>query len=181
MSTEIWKSIEGYEGLYEVSNLGRVRSLDKIDSLGRLHRGKIKNTQVNFGYCVVMLFNKKRYKNFRIHRLVAKAFIPNPDNLPCVNHKDEDKTNNCVDNLEWCDHLYNNNYGTKKERISLINTNNPKISKKINQYSLDGFFIKQWPSMMDIERSLGYESIHISQVSRHLRKSAYGYIWKYAS
>lgn len=115
--TEEWRSIEGYEGLYEVSSYGRVRSLDRyeINNLGykRLLKGKILSPGIKKdGYFIVSLKNK----NFRVHRLVAQAFIPNPEGLPQVNHKDEDKSNNNVDNLEWCDSKYNNNYGTARIR-----------------------------------------------------------------
>ena len=115
--TEEWRSIEGYEGQYEVSSYGRVRSLDMYvkSCYGsyRLRKGKILSPGIRpDGYLVVSL----KYKMFRVHRLVAQAFIPNPDNLPQVNHKDEDKSNNRVDNLEWCDSKYNNNYGTARIR-----------------------------------------------------------------
>lgn len=114
---EEWRKIVGYEGLYEVSSLGRVRSLDRYLKNGhcsyRLHKGKVlspaKNTNGYFSVCL-------QGKRFMIHRLVAQAFIPNIDNLPQVNHKDEDKANNSVDNLEWCDNIYNMNYGTRNIR-----------------------------------------------------------------
>ena len=117
MTEEIWRPIEGYEGLYEVSSYGRVRSLDKYVKSGygsyRLRKGKILSPGIRpDGYLVVSL----QYKMFRVHRLVAQAFILNPDNLPQVNHKDENKANNRVDNLEWCDSKYNNNYGTARIR-----------------------------------------------------------------
>ena len=110
MIEEIWKDIEGYEGKYQVSNMGRVRShcygewkilKQNIASnrTARVHLGGPNNT-VN------------------VHRLVAQAFIPNPDNLPQINHKDENRSNNCVDNLEWCDNTYNLNYGTRNKRAS---------------------------------------------------------------
>ena len=126
---EIWKSIPGYEGLYEVSNTGRVRSLDRYVKVGfgayRLHKGKIINlTLSNSGYYFVDLTYKYKRKHFYVHRLVAEAFIPNPDNLPQVNHKDEDKTNNIAENLEWCDRKYNMNYGTKIERQKKTNIQN---------------------------------------------------------
>ena len=114
---EEWRPIEGYEGLYEVSSYGRVRSVDRYVrcSYGsyRLHKGKVLSPGIRpDGYLVVSL----KYKMFRVHRLVAQAFIPNPDNLPQINHKDEDKSNNRVENLEWCTAKYNNNYGTARIR-----------------------------------------------------------------
>ena len=119
---EEWRPIEGYEGLYYISNTGRVRSVDRYVKNGhssyRLHKGKmlspIKNKD---GYLQVNLcYNRKIYKKY-VHRLVAKAFIENPDNLPQVNHKDEDKTNNNVYNLEWCNCSYNINYGTRQDKV----------------------------------------------------------------
>ena len=118
---EEWRPIEGYEGLYEVSNTGRVRSLDRyVKSKGesyRLHKGKMLSPVIkDNGYLQLKLYcNGKLYKKY-VHRLVAQAFIPNPDNLPEVNHRDEDKTNNRADNLEFCDHKYNMNFGTRQER-----------------------------------------------------------------
>ena len=103
---EIWKDIEGYEGRYKVSNKGRVydNKLDKFIGYESL------------GYMCVALCKDKKQKKCRVHRLVAQAFIPNPDNLPVINHKDENKTNNCVENLEWCTVKYNTNYGTSIQR-----------------------------------------------------------------
>ena len=117
MIEEIWRPVVGYEGLYEVSSYGRVRSVDRYVKTCygsyRLHKGKVLSPGIRpDGYLVVSL----QYKMFRVHRLVAQAFIPNPDNLPQVNHKNEVKSDNCVDNLEWCDATYNNNYGTARIR-----------------------------------------------------------------
>lgn len=122
---EIWKPVVGYEGLYEVSNLGRVKSLDRIvkGCYGSIahKKGKIISSGIgSTGYCIVSLQKDGKGKSFGVHRLVAQAFIPNPDNLPMVNHKDEVKTNNNVENLEWCDCKYNCNYGTGIERC--VNT-----------------------------------------------------------
>ena len=105
---EDWKDIPGYEGLYAVSNNGRVMNVRS----GRI----LKEHITKFGYKRIGIYKNGVCRMFIVHRLVAQAFLPNPDNLPEVNHKDEDKTNNSVDNLEWCDRSYNNNYGTRKER-----------------------------------------------------------------
>lgn len=161
---EIWKDIEGYEGLYQVSNMGRVKSVRKNIIL----RGGITS-----GYKRVLLCTNNIPKGYYIHRLVANAFIPNPNNYPIVNHKDENKLNNCVDNLEWCTQKHNVNYGTgiaKRARSQ---------SKKVLQFKPDGTFVKEWKSINDIERITGYSSGHISRCCRNIRKTAYGYIWKY--
>ena len=114
MLFEIWKDIEGYEGLYQVSNLGRVKSLKASKIKSERIR---KSYQQSSGYISIVLCKNGKVTNHKIHRLVANAFIDNPDNLPEINHKDEDKTNNCVDNLEWCDSSYNKNYGTRTEKF----------------------------------------------------------------
>lgn len=123
MENEIWKDIIGYEGIYQVSNRGRVKRLafDYVDSIGRVsHSSEYirKRRQLKGGYGVVMLCKGSKRKMFRIARLVAMAFIPNPEHLPQVNHKDENPMNDCVENLEWCTSKYNNNYGGHGKRIS---------------------------------------------------------------
>lgn len=124
---EEWRDIKGYEGQYQVSNLGRVKSLDRTISYKfrqgkhqRIKRGKIITPCLDSnGYLFVRLYDSNGKKNvLKVHRLVGITFIPNPENLPCLNHKDEVRTNASVDNLEWCTHLYNNLYGTHLEKIS---------------------------------------------------------------
>lgn len=112
--TEIWKNVDGF-GFYEVSNLGRVRSISHVDSMGRLKTGKVlkSNPDSRGLYLLINLYQNGKSHVKLIHRLVAKAFIPNPCGYPEVNHIDEYKTNNCANNLEWCNHVYNNNYGKK--------------------------------------------------------------------
>jgi len=111
--TEEWRDIDGYIGLYQVSNMGNVRRLKGFKS----RNDRLLTSQLNFGgYKKVALYKDNKRKVMLVHRLVATAFIENPNNYPEINHKDEDKTNNVVTNLEWCTHKYNNNYGTKKER-----------------------------------------------------------------
>ena len=126
---EEWRPIEGYEGLYEVSSYGRVRSLDRyVKSKGesyRLHKGRVLSPIKDTGdYLKVDLCCNGKCKTINVHKLVAEAFLPNPDNLPEVNHIDEDKINNRVDNLEWCDRSYNISYGTRTERQKKTNIQN---------------------------------------------------------
>lgn len=110
---EVWKDIDGYEGKYQVSNLGRVKSLN----YNRTGEEKLlKPLENKCGYVRVVLYKDRRAKNYLIHRLVAETFIPNPNNYPIINHKDENKQNNKVKNLEWCTYEYNNTYGSTIER-----------------------------------------------------------------
>ena len=169
---EIWCPIKDYEGLYEVSDKGRVRSI----KFGKERILKpLRNT---CGYLQVQLWKNGEKKNLLVHRLVAQAFIPNPDNLPQVNHKDEDKENNSVQNLEWCDGKYNINYGTCIKRVSEKLTNG-KLSKPVLQYTKSGEFVKEWKSAKDVQRNLGYFHNNISYCCNGKLKSAYGYVWKY--
>ena len=172
---EIWKEVVGYEGLYEISNFGRVKSLNYK------HTGKEKI--INFGknpkgYYKVALFNDSIRKDTLVHRMVAEAFIPNPDNLPHVNHKDENKTNNRVDNLEWCTNQYNINYGTRNKRRSETLTNGA-CSKPVVQYTIDGEFVKEWPSMQEVERQTGYQHQSIGKCCMGKYKTSHNFIWKY--
>lgn len=176
MTEEIWKDIKGYEG-YQVSNLGNVRSLNYR------HTNKVKTLNPhtnNKGYLLINLYQMGKMKTFQIHRLVAQTFIPNQDNLPLVNHKDENKQNNCVENLEWCTHKYNVNYGNSIEKMKLkkIGSNNYK-SKIVFQYTKDGEFIKSWDSTMDVQRGLGIPASNIGSCARGEVQSSHGYIWKY--
>lgn len=173
---EVWKDITEYEGVYQVSNLGRVKSLDRIiinkNGRKRLRKGKILNSLMNkSGYFKVCLYKDNNIKNMYIHQLVAKAFIPNPNNLHEVNHIDEDKSNNVVDNLEWCDRNYNINYGTR----------NKKVSKSIIMYDKQGNKLKEFNSMLSAERYLNKPNgqSNISACCNGRCKTAYGYIWKY--
>ena len=164
--TEIWRDVEGYEGLYKVSNLGNVMSL-KGKKPRLLRAGKS-----NRGYLFVGLRNHNKYrKEIYLHRLVAQAFIPNPQNFPCVNNR--------VDNLEFCTQKYNNQYGTHYERISKSLTNRKDQSKAVLQYNKNGNFINEYPSVREAERKTGIINGNICSVCKGKLKSAGGYIWRY--
>ena len=186
---EIFKDIKGYEGLYQVSNLGNVKSLGN----DKAKKERILKTGKNiWGYLYVILRKNKKGKITYIHRLVANTFIPNVDNLPQVNHKDENKENNCADNLEWCNAKYNNTYGTAIQRrlantdykvISEKQINDPNRSKKVYQHTLDGKLINIWESINECKRN-GHSSGSVSACCRnsYLREgnNVYkGYIWSY--
>lgn len=174
MDKEIWKDIPEYEKLYQVSNLGRVKSFCK-----NKQEGNILSFSINpKGYYQIILTKSKKPKNWLVHRLVAIAFIPNPNNLPQVNHIDGNKQNNCVNNLEWItneDNMKharaNHLYPDGKDRITC---------RKVNQYDLDGNFIKQWDYVKGIEKELGFDNRTICRCCREKRPTAYGYKWKYA-
>lgn len=167
MNNEIWKDIKEYEGLYQVSNFGRVKSL-------KFGKEKVMSPVLHTrGYFNIELSNKGLRKVKKIHRLVAEAFIPNPKNLPQVNHKDENKANNHVENLEWCTNGENARYGTRIKRIAENN------KKKIQQFDLDGNFIREWRSAVDIENETGLGRTNIRACCRGKIRKAYGFIWRY--
>ena len=166
---EIWKDKKDYEGHYQVSNWGRVKSI----KFGK--ERILKLTKDKDGYFFVNLYKNNKSKTFKVHRLVAEAFLPNTDNLPLINHKDEDKSNNIVSNLEWCDVKYNTNYGTRNKRIGKSNTNG-KRSKPVLQYTLDGKFVREWESYRECKRN-GFN--HVSECCRGKLKSCGGFIWRY--
>lgn len=161
---ETWKWIDGYEGFYKVSDCGSVKN-----ATGKI----LKLKKEKNGYLRVHLDKKGKREYFNVHRLVAETFLPNPDNLPQVNHKDEAKTNNHLENLEWCTPSYNINYGTRNKKMVL------KCSKPVKQYSLDGKFLKEWPSAAEIQRQTGFWFTAISQCCLGKRKSAYHFKWSF--
>lgn len=175
MKEEIWKDIKGYEGMYQISSQGRVKSLN-YKNTGKEH---ILLQWYNKGYNRIGLMKNGILKMYLVHRLVAEAFIPNPNNYPCINHKSEIKTQNNLENLEFCDAKYNNSYGTRTERASKKQINRKDCSKVILQYDLYGNFIKEWVSTKEIERQLGYSHSNISKCCKGKAKSAYGYKWRY--
>ena len=173
---EIWKDIEGFEGLYKISSLGRIYSVERTDKYGRKFGGCIRKPQkINSGYYIVVLCKNSIHKGFLLHRLVAKHFIPNPNNYPVVNHKDCDTNNNRSNNLEWCTQSYNVLYNDAHKRAS------KKRYKPILQYTLDGDFIKEWPSISEAAQYFNKNTSKFVCCCKGKRKSAYGFIWRYAS
>lgn len=169
---EIWKDIKDYEGLYQVSNWGRIKSI-------RFGKERIMKLCIDrYGYLYIVLYKNNKQKNFRIHRLVAEAFLQNPHNYPCINHKDENKQNNNVENLEWCSAKYNANYGTRNERISK-NRDISKHSKPVLQYTLDGQFVREWLSAKQAEIEGGFHQGNICMCCRGKRKYHHNFIWRY--
>lgn len=163
---EIWKDKKDYEGHYQVSNFGRVKSI----KFGKERILKLRTDKD--GYFKVDLSKNNKLKTFTVHRLVAEAFLPNPHNYPCVNHKDECKTNNNVNNLEWCNSKYNINFGTRNEKAS------KKLSKPVLQYTLEGEFVKEWSSTMECGIN-GYNQSNVAACCRGERKTHRGFIWRY--
>lgn len=180
-STEVWKDIEDFEGLYQVSNLGRVRSLDRIDKNGQFRNGRVlADKHNNRGYHTIALYRGGNTKYWLIHRLVAIAFLDNPDSLPEVNHKDENKANNAASNLEWCTSAYNLNYGTRKERIKRSTgykhkTNYFNKPKPIVATSVTTGFSIMLPNIHAARKQLGIDFRQVSAVIRGKQKTAHGY------
>lgn len=194
---EEWKPINDYPN-YMISNLGRVKSVERTcttknrwGEIERVVNEKIlKTTSGKDGYIKVVLCKNSKAKTFLVHRLVATHFIPNPENLPCVNHRDENPSNPTYTNLEWCSHKYNSNYGTSKERISekhigkiLTSEHKSKIAEGHNvsiiQYDKDMNLITIWASGKEAEMATGISAGNISHVCKGKRKTAGGCIWKY--
>lgn len=172
---EIWKDIHGYEQRYQVSNIGRIKSLKRVCKRGNNHKPVnecILKPGNNKGYMTVALSKNGNVKYFQVHRLVAEAFIPNPDNLPCVNHKDENSLNNNVDNLEWCTYSYNNSYNELARKKGVL--------KRIPvlQFSKTGQFIREWDCAGTVEQELGISHHSIYGCCKGKTKTSGGFIWK---
>ena len=161
---EIWKDVHGYEGLYKVSNKGNVYSVRRLNSRGRKCGGRMVKPRHHVGgYLRVSLYENGIKKDELVHRLVLEAFVDNPNNLPEVNHLDEDKTNNELSNLEWCTREYNNNHGTRTERVTQIQ------SRKVKGVNVENGEIIRFKSTMEAGRN-GYSSGAVSEASRGVYK-----------
>lgn len=160
---EIWRDVKGYEGLYQVSSLGNIRSVECKNL--RWH--------ITFGHASVWLYKGRVRKKKFVHRLVAEAFLENPNKCNIVNHKDENGLNNHVENLEWCDAKYNTNYGTCIERRA------DRCKKNVQQFDLSGALIKNWHGIVEAAVVLRIDPSSITKAAKGKRKSAGGFIWRY--
>ena len=186
---EIWKDIEGYEGIYQVSNMGRVKRLARSvvqknpnpysdTSVVQPISEKILTTRpTKEGYPLILLRGGKDGKRhgFSVHRLVAKAFIPNPDNLPEVNHKNEIRTDNRADNLEWCTRQYNVHYGNCQEK-----SNAARVLKPVDQYTKDGTFVAHHDSVSAASKATGICTGTIAGICKGKIRSSHGYTFRYS-
>lgn len=171
---EIWKDIEGYEGLYKISNLGRIMSFRDNPRSKQKGPHLLNPSILNKGYEHVTLYRgPSDRKHFLVHVLVAKTFLPNPNNYPCVNHKDEVKTNNCADNLEWCTYGYNNSYGTARIRARA------KRSKRVSQYTMNGEWLATYFNAETAAEISGTTASSIHYCCKGKGEYSKGYIWKY--
>lgn len=183
---EIWKDIEGYEGLYQVSNFGRVQSLDRVVNSKRGWSKFVKGRELrlakhHYGYSQVSLLKNNRSKSAWVHSLVAKAFLPNPKGYPMINHIDEDKSNNLVTNLEWCDARHNARHGSCIARISMAQRNDPKKSLPVKQIdAISGEVLTVYPSIAEAARCTGIGENAIRCVVKHKPHcfTAGGYKWE---
>lgn len=172
---EIWKDIKGYEGLYQVSDLGKIKSLAKNVKMpkGGIRKQKEKILKPNIdkdGYFRVALTTNKKRKDYYVHRLVAQTFIKNTNNKNQVNHKDGNKQNNSIDNLEWC---------TVKENIHHAIHILKKRMKKVDKYTLDNIYIETYESIEEAGLKNNIKSQHIWRCCNNIRPTTGGFIWKY--
>lgn len=180
---EIWEDIDNYIKLYQVSNMGRIRSLDHTRKAGTgsyVQKGQIIKPYITRGYFHVKLTKEGKVRDFQVHRLVAQTFICNQQNKPQVNHIDGNKLNNCVNNLEWCTQSENmvHAYKIGLEK-PIYGRENPR-AKRVIQYNLQGGFISEYMSTMEAERKTKIKHANISRCCKGRYKTAGGYKWEYA-
>lgn len=177
---EEWKDIPGYEGMYQVSSFGKVKSLDRDIAMHppqcrRNIKGKIMKLYTKDGYKRVCIAKNGKQRKYWVHRLVAMAFVPNPNNLPEINHIDENPANNCVGNLEWCDRLRNIHHGTRTARMAVSQ------GCSVEQLTFQGDVINEFYSFHEAARAIGERASAsaICAVCRGRLKSYYGFKWRY--
>lgn len=178
ITMEVWKDIKGYEGIYKVSNLGRVKSSDRMIHYGVhgdpsakcFRKGRILREGIQSGYKAISLSKEGKVKRCLIHRLVAESFVPNPNNYPEVNHRDEDKLNNRADNLEWCTKSYNINFGNRNNEVR------KKFSKPVIGVNIKNKSVIRFNSIGEAKK-YGYSAAHISSCCLGKRVQHKGYRW----
>lgn len=185
---EVWKSIEGYENKYVVSNFGRVKSLE--DKNGRKREHIMTPNIAKNGYLYVNLYIKSREKSKKIHRLVASAFCERGKDAQCVNHKNGVKTDNRAENLEWCSYSYNTKHAfeiglkkpTKGEKDGMygVHGKNHPSSKPVKQYTMSGEYVRTFENSVEAGKHFGVNGSSIQRCARGARKSAFGYKWRYS-
>lgn len=174
-----WKDIPGYEGLYQASTDGRIKSLARFNPasgrIGMFYRQRELKAGIDKdGYLQVRLCKNGKYKTYKVHRLIALTYLPNVDNLPSINHKDENKQNNCLDNLEWCTVKYNNNYNNRQLKISR------KRKRRILQIDpVKNQIIRIFDSISEAENITGYYKVHIINCCKHRKLLYKGFKWEY--
>lgn len=187
--SEIWKAVPGYEGLYELSNMGRVRSLDRIVRASGVSKrrafGRVLNPYTNkLRYQYVALSKDGKSKTLSVHRLVANVFVPNPNNYSIINHKDENPSNNRADNLEWCTQMYNVHYGTGMERGD-AKSNHGRMA--VDKLDLNGNYICSYRSISEAAEAVGVRKQCICACLKGTNSigrrclSAGGYKWRFSN
>ena len=171
---EEWRDVKEYEGYYQVSNIGRVKRLKITGNDGRTYRERILIPVYNTRYLNVSLCKNGIIRQRRVHRLVCEAFVENPNNYPCINHKDENRLNNNANNLEWCTYKYNNSYGTVIKRRSKVRC------RAVIQMDLKGQKIKKWDSVKDASNYFKVRNSGIIAACKGRQITSAGYKWRYA-
>lgn len=196
LPNEEWRDIVGYEGLYQISNMGRVKGLPRISHFGnrtkRIPTRILKPTISKRGYYVIGLSKDSKTKTYTIHRLLMKAFVPNPENKRAIDHIDTNKLNNSLSNLRWCTDKENSNNEITKEKNranglrmweeGCFDNRNNTHYRKVAQYTRDGEYIKTWDSIVEVEAALGIDASSISSLclgTNPKRHTAGGYKWKH--
>jgi|LGVE01.1.fsa_nt_gb hypothetical protein len=184
MSKEIWRDIPNYELFYQVSNFGRIKSLPrkilKSDNKHQTLKGVVLTPVLTNRYHIVSLSKCGVRKTYRVHRLVALTFIPNPENKPQINHRDFITTNNAIDNLEWCTASENALHSVKyNKNRNYYREHNHKLKKKVVQLSLNNVVIKVWESLYSIQKTLNIHKSNVGKVCKGKQHTAGGFKWKY--
>lgn len=185
MEKEIWKNIVGYEGYYQASNTGKIKSLDRFitsaNGKTQFRSGSIMKQRKNKkGYKTVRLSKNGKAKNKFVHVLVLESFEKRPHGLTQINHKDENKENNNLTNLEYCTNYYNQNYGSCSANKSKATINDIRKSKKVIQLTKEGTVVRHFPSLREVERVYGFQHGHIRDACNGKLHTAYGYLWAWA-